>query len=69
MATNYTLDMLAKLDEAIATGALEVKYGDKAVKYRSLAEMLQVKKLMQIELGLMDNTNGRTFGSVSKGLN
>lgn len=68
MATNYTTEMLAALDEAIATGALTVKYGDKTVTYRSLDEMLRIKKLMQNELGLSDNTNGRTFGSVSKGL-
>lgn len=68
MATNYTTEMLAALDAAIATGALTVKYGDKTVTYRSLDEMLRIRKLMQIELGIMENTNGRTYGSVSKGL-
>jgi hypothetical protein len=65
--TNYTTENLAALDSAIASGALEVKYGDKAVKYRSLAEMLQIKKLMMAELGISNNNNGRTFGSVDKG--
>ena len=41
--TNFTAEDLAELDYAIASGALEVQYADKKVKYRSLSEMKSVR--------------------------
>lgn len=52
MATTFTLDMLAALDRAIATGVKDVYYGDKRTSYRSITEMMQVRALMMNELGL-----------------
>lgn len=42
---------LAAIEEAIAGGYLEVEYDDKRVKYRSLAELLQVRDLIRSRLG------------------
>jgi hypothetical protein len=46
----FTQSQYDKLKAAIALGALEVKYSDKTVKYRSLTEMLQICKLMEQDL-------------------
>jgi hypothetical protein len=42
---------LAAIEEAISGGYLEVEYDDKRVKYRSLAELLQVRDLIRSKLG------------------
>lgn len=57
------------LVKAIAQGALSVEYGDKKVTYRSLDDMLRLKKLMEAEL--IPNTtksSGRKYAQQSKGL-
>lgn len=66
----YTLTQYQILSDAIATGALEVHYGDKTVKYRSLDEMIRIQILMKNELFPSQNTNnGRKFASFTKGIN
>lgn len=59
---------LASLDEAIATGALEVQYTDKRVKYRSLSEMMKLRDLMKRELGQKDTSKRRKTAVTGKGL-
>ncbi len=59
---------LTALDEAIATGALEVQYTDKRVKYRSLNEMIKLRNLMKRELGLNDSSKRRKTAVTGKGL-
>jgi hypothetical protein len=46
----FTQEQLDTLNQAIAEGALIVWYGDKRVEYRSLTEMLQIKKMMEDDL-------------------
>lgn len=46
----FTVEQYNLLVSAIAQGALVVKYADKTVEYRSLSEMLQIKKMMEDEL-------------------
>jgi hypothetical protein len=46
----FTIDQYTKLCEAIALGATSVKYADKEVQYRSLAEMRSLKSEMEAEL-------------------
>lgn len=66
----YTLAQYQILSSAIATGALEVNYGDKKVVYRSLNEMIRIQVMMKNELFPSQNTNnGRKFASFSKGTN
>lgn len=42
MACDYTEDDLKAIKSAYAQGAFRVKYADKEVEYRSLAEMKQI---------------------------
>lgn len=64
----YTLEQYNTLLAAIAQGALRVKYADKEVEYRSLQEMMAIKKAMEAELFPNKQHNGRTYGSFSKGI-
>ena len=70
MAT-FTQEQYNTLVEAIAQGALEVKYGDKEVVYRSLPDMLKVKEMMATDLGLNGTAaqdRGRRYAQHSKGI-
>lgn len=64
----YTIEQYNKLKAAIATGALEVKYADKTVKYRSLDEMSAILTAMGKELGLISSGKNHKYPSFSKGL-
>ncbi len=48
-------------------GALEVQYGDKRVKYRSLDEINSILDGMERQLGIR-KTSGRRYFETSKGL-
>ena len=48
----YTIEQYQALQAAIAGGELSVRYADRSVTYRSVAEMLQILRLMQADLGL-----------------
>lgn len=64
----YTLEQYTIISEAIAMGALEVKYGDKEIVYRSLDEMLRIQQLMYNQLFPENNrNNGQKYFSHSKG--
>lgn len=54
---------------AIASGARKVKYEDKEVEYRSLNEMLRIRKQMEAELGLNSGRPRRRMASFHKGVN
>lgn len=58
-SNKFTQEALDALEEAIAHGALRVKYTDKEVTYRSLADMLQLRDLMRRCLGLTGTGYGR----------
>ena len=55
---------LAAIEDAIAGGYLEVEYDDKRVKYRSLAELLQVRDLIRSRLG--NGTRTRKYVSFKR---
>ena len=46
----YTLTQLAALENALASGHLEVQYADKKVKYQDTAEMRKLRAEMRSEL-------------------
>lgn len=62
----YTQTELDALRAAIAEGVLKVEYGDKKVEYRSLNEMIRIKKMMEAELEGLP-AEKRTYASHSKG--
>lgn len=64
----YTTQEYQTLVAAKATGALEVEYGDKKVKYRSIEHINAIIADMEIDLGLAKPKNGRVYASFSKGL-
>lgn len=64
----FTEQQYQALCDAIAQGALRVKYGDKEVEYRSLSEMQSIKKSMENYLYPNRNNNGRSVASFSKGI-
>lgn len=63
----FSQDDLNALDEAIATGALEVQYTDKRIRYRSLEEMLKLRSYMERRLGLSDSSKRRKTAVTGKG--
>ena len=65
----YTLDQLSALEEAIASGALRVRYSDREVTYQSLDAMRKLRAEMRQELGLSASGSGvRRVATFSKGL-
>lgn len=54
----YTLEHLQKLKEAYATGALEVRFGEHKVVYRSVNEMVLIIETIEKELGINREEQG-----------
>lgn len=68
----YTIEQYNALVAAIAQGSKMVQYADKRVEYRSLDEMLQIKKDMEQQLGIGAGSNSfqgyRRVATFNKGL-
>jgi hypothetical protein len=64
----YTIDQYNVLTEAIAQGALKVKYADKEVEYRSLDDMIRIKNMMETELGLKKSVIKTKYAKFTTGL-
>lgn len=64
----YTIQQVQALQDAIASGAKDVQYGDKRVTYQSAQEMRQTLETMKAELGI-GTARRRVFVSHSKGIN
>lgn len=65
----WTQEHLSALDAALALGVRRVEYHDKIVEYRTLDEMLRLRRLIISLLGLSVNSGrqNRAYASVSKG--
>lgn len=63
---SFTLDQLNKLKAAYAQGVLKVRYGDKEVTYRSVAEMKQTIQDMEKALGLRKSV-ALTYPKIHRG--
>jgi len=50
----WTQTQLSAIEDAIATGSLLVRYGDKMVQYRNMDDMLRIRELMRRELGVTE---------------
>lgn len=64
----YTIEQYNALCAAIAQGVHIVKYGDKEVTYRSLDEMKNIRKEMEVQLGISKAAPTKKFASFTKGL-
>lgn len=56
---SWSADDLAALETAMRSGTVSVRYADRTITYRSLAEMNQLRDQIRAELGLVAN-GGRT---------
>lgn len=66
----WTTEDLTAINDAIKGGYLSVQHAGRSVTYRSLDDMLKVRNLIRVELGLVGDDAGRThrYGTHSKGL-
>ena len=64
----WTQADLDALDKAIATGTKSVKYTDKEIVYRTLAEMLQLRDVIKSCLTNTSRQKLRAYASTSKDL-
>jgi hypothetical protein len=59
---------LDALDAALRTGSTRVRYADREIQYRSLAELQQLRNIMRRELGQVSNgASRRTLLAHDKG--
>ena len=63
----YTQADLDSLTEAIALGAMKVKYADKEVTYRSLKEMKALKRDMEADLAGSNKKSRRRVAIFNRG--
>ena len=70
--SEFTTDDLTKINTAIASGQLEVRFGDRTVRYQSTSDMIKARDIIRADLGVMQadtRTHSRTLNFVtSKGL-
>jgi len=64
----FTQIQIDTLKNAIAEGALTVKYADKEVTYRSLDEMRKILDMMESEVSPTTKPAKRRFAEFDKGL-
>ncbi len=64
----WTLQDLDNLEAAMASGAAEVRYGDKSVRYQSTTAMLAARDLIRQALGLIPSSPKKYYAKHSKGL-
>ena len=64
---SFTTEDLKKLDQAIASGTLLVRFADREVRYQTSSELLKVRDAIRRELGITPRR--RIVGYYDKGLN
>ncbi len=57
----YTQDHLDALQEAIATGELEVKFDDHLVRYRSISELKAAYEFVKKEMAVSNGVRRKTL--------
>ncbi len=62
----YVLADLEKLEAAVASGALEVEYNDRKVRYRSMEDLKEAIQIVKRGLGLVKR-GGRVLCKAKKG--
>lgn len=62
----FTQTQLDVLENAIATGALEVQFDGKMTRFRSLDEMMRIRETMRGALGLSATTKRFSLAGFTK---
>jgi len=65
--TEWTADDLARINKAIASGALRVEYNDRTVVYRSMNELLKAREVIKRNLGQVKR-GSRILAEPGKGI-
>ena len=63
----WTLDQLASLEAAIASGTRSVNYDGKSVTYSDLDTMLRIRGMLQRALGVTPAASATVFASHDRG--
>lgn len=67
-AIGFTIEDLANLKAALASGALIVQIGDRTVKYRDQKDLIQAIRMVQLELnGFQTDSVSSVQATFSKG--
>ena len=61
----FTADNLTAIDAAIASGELTVRMGERLVTYRSIADLLKTRALIQAELAAAGSVTAPTRRSIA----
>ncbi len=64
----FTQAQLDAIEEAIASGAMKVKYADKEVTYQSMSDLLRARDTIRRALGITTGASSRVYPTVSKNL-
>ena len=64
----WTKQNLEELDQAIASGAQEIWFSDKKIKYNSLEDMLRVRAIILEAIGLSEKQNRVTVPLLERGI-
>ena len=54
---SFTQDQLTALEAAIASGTLEVRIGDKLIRYQTTVEMIRARDLVRDQLNAANPTS------------
>ncbi len=65
---SFTQEQLTTLEEAIAQGAMQVKFQDKEVRYQSVNDMLLLRDVMRRALGISNAKNSRVYAKFNNDL-
>lgn len=62
----FTQIQLDSLEAAIASGTLEVRIGDKLVKYQTTNDLIRARDLMRDQINSANASNRSTYSSFSR---
>ena len=62
----FTQAQLDALEAAIATGTLEVRYGDKSVRYQSTADLIRARDIIKDQLSSSNPVSRSSYASFTK---
>lgn len=64
----FTEAGLKTITQAIQTGAKSVYYGDKRVEFQDFNELVRIRNMILVALGLSKPNAGRAYGEFHKGI-
>ena len=62
----FTQDQLTALEAAIATGTLEIRIGDKLIRYQTTVDMIKARDLLRDQLNGQPPVNRSSASSFCK---